>query len=107
MKKIEYLNWEFGNIQHLGYYNLKETGIITYKMIIKIKYYGNWVFANPDYCEAFRNYKNQPIYSREEPVSTGSLIVYRLNNDVYLPTYIRDGNDVYPIAEIFNFAMQN
>jgi len=68
-------------------------------MIIKIKYNGNWVFANPDYSEAFRNYKNRPMYSREEQVLTGSLIVYRMNNDVYLPTYIRDGNDVYPIAD--------
>ena len=68
-------------------------------MIIKIKYNSNWVLANPDYYKAFQNYKNRPMYSREEPVSTGSLIVYRLNNDVYLPTYIRDGNDVYPIAD--------
>ena len=68
-------------------------------MIIKTKYNGNWVFANPDYCEAFRNYKNRPMYSREQPVETGSLSVYRTNNDAYLPTYIRDGNEVYPITD--------
>ena len=68
-------------------------------MIIKVKYDDNWVFANPDYCEAFQNYKNRPMYSREQPVETGPLTVYRTNNDAYLPTYIRDGNDVYPIAD--------
>ncbi len=68
-------------------------------MIIKVKYNGNWVLANPDYFEAFRNCKNRPMYSREEPVETGSLTVYRTNNDAYLPTYIRDGNEVYPIAD--------
>jgi hypothetical protein len=68
-------------------------------MIIKVKYNGNWVLANPDYCEAFRNYKNRQMYSREEPVSTGALTVYRTNNDHYLPTYIRDGESVYPIAD--------
>ena len=68
-------------------------------MIIKIKYNGNWVFANPDYCEAFQNYKNRPMYSREEPIETGALTVYRTNNNHYLPTYIKDGDSVYPIAD--------
>jgi len=67
-------------------YNLKETAIYI-KMRIQIKYNDGWTYANPDYCEAFRNYKNRPMYSREEPVSTGALTVYRTNNDHYLPTY--------------------
>ena len=79
-------------------YNLKETANI-YKMRIQIKYNNNWVLANPDYCEAFRNYKNRPMYSREEPVSTGALTVYRTNNDHSLPTFIRDGDAVYQIAD--------
>lgn len=74
-------------------------------MQIKIKQNNSWIPANPDYCQAYQNYKNQPIYHQEEPVITGSLIVYRINNDVYLPTYIRDirdnheGNAFYPIAD--------
>jgi hypothetical protein len=39
------------------------------------------------------------MYHREVPVSTGCLTVYRTNNEVYLPTYITDGNTVYPIAD--------
>jgi len=68
-------------------------------MIIQIRYNNRWTYANPDYCEAFQNYKNRPLYHREEPVSTGGLTVYRTNNDHYLPTYIRDGDAVYPIAD--------
>ena len=56
-------------------------------MLIQIRYNNRWTYANPDYCEAFRNYKNRPLYHREEPVSTGTLTVYRTNNDSYLPTY--------------------
>lgn len=76
-------------------------------MQIKIRYNTTWIHANPDYCRAFQNYKNQPNYRREEQVTTGRLTVYRTNNNVYLPTYIKDGSAVYPIAEIFNFAKQN
>ena len=76
-------------------------------MQIKVRYNNHWVPANPDYCQAYKNYKNQPIYHPEEPATTRSLTVYRTNNDVYLPTYIRDGDNIYPIAEIFNFAKQN
>ena len=68
-------------------------------MLIKIRYNSTWIYANPDYVQAYKNYKNQPIYHPEEPVTTGSLTVYRTNNDVYLPTYIRDGTAVYPIAD--------
>lgn len=69
-------------------------------MQIKIRHTdGNWSYANPDYCEAFRNYKNQPIYHPEEQVSTNGLTVYRTNNDVYLPIYIKDGESIYPIAD--------
>lgn len=56
-------------------------------MLIQIKYNNSSTYANPDYCEAFRNYKNRPMYHREEPVSTCALTVYRTNNDHYLPTY--------------------
>ena len=68
-------------------------------MQIKVKQNNRWVLANPDYCQAYQNYKNQPIYHPEEPVTTRSLTVYRTNNDVYLPTYIRDGDNIYPIAD--------
>ena len=68
-------------------------------MQIKVRYNNHWVPANPDYCQAYQNYKNQPIYHPEEPVTTDRLTVYRTNNDVYLPTYIRDGTVVYPIAD--------
>ena len=68
-------------------------------MQIKVRYNNHWVPANPDYCQAYQNYKNQPIYHPEEPVTTRSLTVYRTNNDVYLPTYIRDGDNIYPIAD--------
>jgi ferredoxin len=68
-------------------------------MQIKVRYNNHWVPANPDYCQAYKNYKNQPIYHPEEPVTTRSLTVYRTNNDVYLPTYIRDGDNIYPIAD--------
>jgi hypothetical protein len=69
-------------------------------MLIKIRYNNSyWIHANQDYCQAYQNYKNQPIYHPEEPVTTGRLTVYRTNNDVYLPTYIRDGTAVYPIAD--------
>jgi ferredoxin len=68
-------------------------------MQIKVRYNNHWVPANPDYCQAYQNYKNQPIYHPEEPVTTGRLTVYRTNNDVYLPTYIRDGDNIYPIAD--------
>ena len=68
-------------------------------MQIKVRYNNHWVPANPDYVQAYKNYKNQPIYHPEEPVTTGGLTVYRTNNDVYLPTYIRDGTVVYPIAD--------
>jgi ferredoxin len=68
-------------------------------MQIKVKQNNRWVLANPDYFQAYQNYKNQPIYHPEEPVTTRSLTVYRTNNDVYLPTYIRDGDNIYPIAD--------
>ena len=68
-------------------------------MQIKIRHNNCWVLANPDYCQAYQNYKNQPIYHPEESVTTESLTVYRMNNDVYLPTYIRDGDNIYPIAD--------
>ena len=68
-------------------------------MQIKIRYNSTWIYANPDYVQAYQNYKNQPIYHPEEPVTTGSLTVYRTNNDVYLPMFIRDGTAVYPIAD--------
>ena len=68
-------------------------------MQIKIRHNNLWVPANPDYCQAYQNYKNQPIYHPEESVTTGRLTVYRTNNDVYLPTYIRDGDNIYPIAD--------
>jgi hypothetical protein len=68
-------------------------------MQIKIRYNSTWNYANPDYCQAYKNYKNQPIYHPEEPVTTGRLTVYRTNNDVYLPTFIRDGDAIYPIAD--------
>jgi len=71
-------------------------------MLIQIRYNNVWVYANPEYCQAFRNYKNRPLYHREEPVSTGTLTVYRTDNDPYLPTYIRDGNGddaIYPIVD--------
>ena len=68
-------------------------------MQIKIRYNSTWILANPDYVQAYQNYKNQPIYHPEEPVTTGRLTVYRTNNDVYLPTFIRDGTAVYPIAD--------
>ena len=68
-------------------------------MQIKVKQNNCWIYANPNYCQSYQNYKNQPIYHQEEPVTTGSLTVYRTNNDVYLPTYIRDGDNIYPIAD--------
>lgn len=68
-------------------------------MQIKIRYNTTWIHANPDYCQAYQNYKNQPLYHREEPITTGRLTVYRTNNDVYLPTYIKDGSAIYPIAD--------
>ena len=71
-------------------------------MLIQIRCNNVWTHANPEYCEAFRNYKNRPLYHREEPISTGALTVYRTNDDVYLPTYIRDGNAddaTYPIVD--------
>ncbi len=39
------------------------------------------------------------MYHREGSVSTCALTVYRTDNDHYLPTYIRDGDAVYPIAD--------
>ena len=74
-------------------------------MQIKVRYNNHWVPANPDYCQAYKNYKNQPIYHPEEPVTTRSLTVYRTNNDVYLPTYIRDGDNIYPIADFEDFRV--
>jgi len=68
-------------------------------MDIKIKYNGVWQFANPDQNVAFTNYKNRSIYTPEGPVSTGDLTVYRTNNDPYLPTYITDGTNAFPIAD--------
>ena len=31
-------------------------------MQIKIRYNTIWTHANPDYCQAYQNYKIQPIY---------------------------------------------
>lgn len=68
-------------------------------MDIQILYDGIWRIANPDQYTAFQNYKNRSIYVQEAPVSTGNLMVYRTNNDPYLPTYITDGNTPLPIAD--------
>jgi hypothetical protein len=67
-------------------------------MDIKILYNGIWHTANPDQNIAFQNYKNRSIYIPERPVTTNGLTVYRTNDDPYLPSYITDGNTVFPIA---------
>ncbi len=68
-------------------------------MSIKIKINDKWIPANPEQVLAFTKYKSRPVYSKELPVTTKGLTVYRKKNDSYLGTYIFDGKTNIPIAD--------
>lgn len=60
--------------------------------------------VHPAMLDAYSEYKERPHYYREKPYRNGEYIVYRPNNDPYLPTYIariaadipvsNDGNEI-------------
>jgi len=50
--------------------------------------------VSPAIRDAYEGYKNRPNYYREKPHFTGEYIVYRLDNDPYLPTYIARMTDI-------------
>jgi Zinc finger, C3HC4 type (RING finger) len=50
--------------------------------------------VSPAIRDAYAGYKNRPNYYREKPHFTGEYIVYRPENDPYLPTYIARMTDI-------------
>jgi hypothetical protein len=52
----------------------------------------------PAMRDAYVSYKERPHYYRETPYITGEYIVYRIDNDPYLPTYIAKTTDI-PLLE--------
>ena len=66
---------------------------------IKIKYNNEWVFANPDYNAIFIKYKTECEHYGIYELTFNNLTIYRTNNDVYNPTFIKDNNNIYPIID--------
>ena len=58
----------------------------------------SWTRPAPALRDAYVNYKEREHYYREVPFITGAYIVYRPENDPYLPTYIAHVDDVYATA---------
>lgn len=59
---------------------------------------GGWTRPAPALRDAYVNYKEREHYYREWPFITGDYMVYRPENDPYLPTYIARVDDVSRIA---------
>jgi|LauGreDrversion4_2_1035121.scaffolds.fasta_scaffold487399_1 hypothetical protein len=55
---------------------------------------GPWTRPEPALREAYVNYKEREHYYRECPFITGDYIVYRPENDPYLPTYVARVDDI-------------
>ena len=70
-------------------------------MNIQTRINGLWSPARPALRDAYASYKERPHYFRETPYITGEYIVYRLDNDPYLPTYIARTEDI-PATESEN-----
>ena len=69
---------------------------------VKMNDHADWEPAPPEWVAAYMNYKSRPAYSPEIPVSyNNQLIVFRVNNDCYMPTRIQrtDTWDTYPIMD--------
>ena len=66
---------------------------------IKIKYNNEWVLANPDYNQIYIKYKTECERYGVYELTFNNLTIYRTNNDVYNPTFIKDNNNVYPIID--------
>ena len=58
----------------------------------------SWTRPAPALRDAYVNYKEREHYYREVPFITGNYIVYRPENDPYLPTYIAHVDDVSATA---------
>lgn len=58
--------------------------------------------VSPAIRDAYAGYKERPNYYREKPHFTGEYIVYRPDNDPYLPTYIARTADIPDLNNIAN-----
>jgi hypothetical protein len=58
--------------------------------------------VSPAIRDAYAGYKERPNYYREKPHFTGEYIVYRPDNDPYLPTYIARQADILPRNNLAN-----
>lgn len=61
-----------------------------------------WIPAPPDWAEAYTQYKMRPIYGPEVPFNyNNQFIVYREENNCYMPTRIQDSGtgDTYAIMD--------
>jgi len=69
---------------------------------VKMNDRADWEPAPPEWAAAYIHYKSQPVYGPEIPVSyNANLIVFRVNNDRYMPTRIQltDTWNTYPIMD--------
>lgn len=60
---------------------------------------------SPAIRDAYAGYKERPNYYREKPHITGEYIVYRPDNDPYLPTYIAWQADIHALNNPANNIM--
>lgn len=60
----------------------------------------------PAIREAYSNYKERHNYYRETPFITSEYIVYRPDNDPYLPTYIARIDDIPNVNDNMNITQQ-
>jgi len=58
--------------------------------------------VSPAIRDAYAGYKERPNYYREKPHFTGEYIVYRPDNDPYLPTYIARQADIPDLNNLAN-----
>lgn len=67
---------------------------------------GEWITSRipPGMRDAYASYKERHHYYRESPHISGEYIVYRIDNDPYLPTYIARTAD---IPNIENYDIQD
>lgn len=52
------------------------------------------------YAIAYTQYKNRPTYHRETVYESDSISVFRDNNDHYNPTFISNGQRVFPVIDM-------
>lgn len=74
--------------------------VITMDIWIRPRGSETWTRPSPAMRDAYVNYKERTPYYVETPYITRHYIVYRLNNDPGLPTYIARMDDIDPLAEV-------